>query len=185
MRGKMTGTHFDKYTHLATNEDEVTFIEFELLLWRSSAAFMRWQVDASNCISKFEMTPYDLAIVHIIRLKERPKTVIDIAKLLNRDDLPNISYSIRKLISYGLIRKFKEKANSKIKTKKQASYEITELGIKETDAFQEVKKNILLEKIKELVEGGFDFKPVIKALSIMTGVYDEAGRIATVYQANQ
>jgi predicted MarR family transcription regulator len=179
----MTTTHFDKYTHLATNEDEVTFIEFELLLWRASAAFTRWQVDASNCISKFEMTAYDIAILHIVRLKDRPKTVIDIAKLLNRDDLPNICYSTRKLISYGLIRKFKERANSKIKTKKQASYEVTELGIKETDAFQDIKKDILLEKVKELTDSGFDFKPVIRALSVMTGIYDEAGRYATVYQS--
>lgn len=185
MKEEMTGTYFDKYSHLATNTDEVTFIEFELLLWRSSAAFTRWQVDASKCVSRFEMTAYDIAVVHIVRLKNRPKTIIDIAKLLNRDDLPNISYSIRKLISYGLIRKFKEKATSKIKTKKQASYEITDVGMKETDAFQEIKKNILLEKVKELVESGFDFKPVIRALSVMTGIYDESDRIATVYQTEQ
>jgi len=172
----------DKTTHLATTDLEVTFIEFEILLWRVYAAFARWQTNATNFVSQYDLVAYDIAILHIIRMKARPKTALDIAKLLNRDDLPNILYSIRKLLKYGLIKKAKNSTNSRKSVKKQLMFEISETGIKETDEFLKIKKEILIEKVNELAKDGFDFKPTIRALTIMTGIYDEADRLATTYQ---
>ena len=42
-------------------------------------------------------------MLHIIRMNDRPKTIKDLARLTNRDDVPNIQYSLRKLIGAALV----------------------------------------------------------------------------------
>ena len=43
------------------------------------------------------------ALLHIIRMNDRPKTMKDLARLTNRDDMPNMQYSLRKLMGAGLV----------------------------------------------------------------------------------
>ena len=42
-------------------------------------------------------------ILHIIRMHNRPKNSITIARMMNRDDLANLQYSLRKLEAAGLV----------------------------------------------------------------------------------
>ena len=61
-------------------------------------------------------------ILHIIRLHDRPKSATMIANLLNRDDIQNVQYSLRKLLGYQLVSKSRA-AKSNVH-----SYQITDQG---------------------------------------------------------
>src|SRR5947207_1990398 len=95
----------DKTWHLAENEAEIKVTEFELQLWRVFYGFLRWQEKCENIANGTDLTGNELAILHVVRMKNRPKAINDIMRLLNRDDTFNIHYSIRKLIKMGLIKK--------------------------------------------------------------------------------
>ena len=93
----------DNRWHLARNAREITVTELEFSLIRATSAFDRWQAECLAAVAHQQLGSTDNAILHVIRLKERPKTTTEIARLLNRDDVANLQYSIRKLQDAGLI----------------------------------------------------------------------------------
>ncbi len=171
------GEKFTAVWHLAENEQELKLTNFEFLLWRVFYGFMRWQEDCQSCIDENnELNAYDLSILHIIRMNERPKNVYELGSLLNRNDVPNIQYSIRKLLKLGFVEKYKGGP------KKSLAYQITEKGIENTNAYIEARKNILINALKNEFEE-LDLAYTTKALTTIKGIYDEAGRIAASYRS--
>ncbi len=171
----MESNEFERW-HLAKSDQEAKLTEFEFSLWRVFYAFTRWQEDCQNCIDEDnELNAYDLSILHVLRMNDRPKNVYKLSILLNRNDIPNIQYSIRKLLKIGLI----EKCTSD--TKKSLAYQITEKGINNTDAYTAARKNILINMIKNEFQD-LDFIEMSKMLTTLKGIYDEAGRVAASYK---
>lgn len=167
-------TDLDRTWHLAQTEEELKMTEFELLLWRVFYGFLRWQEDCEDAANNTSLTGNELAVLHIIRMKDRPKTIYEIGRLLNRDDTFNIQYSIRKLDKMGLIKR------AKLDNKKVNAYEITPEGIKNTDQYTEARRKILIDMfVKDL---DLDFEKVSKSLANLKGIYDEAARVATSYK---
>ena len=166
----------DRKWHLAETEDDIKITEFELLLWRVFYGFLRWQEDCESCVNESDLTGNDLAILHIIRIRDRHKTLYEIGRLLNREDHYNIQYSLRKLEKLGFIRKAKLNNN-----KKTVTYEITEKGIKDTDAYTAARRAILLEMFKK--EKGLKLEETTETLSKIKVIYDEAGRMAASYKS--
>lgn len=166
----------DKKWHLAETENEIKVTEFELLLWRVFYGFLRWQEDCESCVSESDITGNDLAILHIIRMRNRHKTLYEIGRLLNREDHYNIQYSLRKLEKLGLIKKAKLSGN-----KKTVTFEITEKGLKDTDAYTIARRSILLEMLKK--EKGLKLEETTETLSKIKAIYDEAGRMAASYKS--
>jgi predicted MarR family transcription regulator len=165
----------NKQWHLAENEDEMLITEFELYLWRVFYGFLRWQEDCENCINSFHLTGEDLAILHIIRMKDRPKTFTEIGRLMNREDYHNIKYSIRKLEKLKLIKSVKS-AN-----KKTLEYQATEAGKKDTNAYTKIRREVLIETFKNK---GINLAQAIETLNEMKFIYDEASRTASLYRSN-
>ena len=95
----------DKTWHLAKTEEETRLTDFEFHLWRVFYGFMRWQEGCEKVANQTDLTGSELSILHIIRMKDRPKTLNELMRLLNRDDNFNINYSLKKLIKNGLIQK--------------------------------------------------------------------------------
>src|SRR5579872_7614860 len=95
----------DKHWHLATDEFEVGVTELEFAVFRVSAAFERWQADCLGCCLGQSYSGTDTALLHVIRMHERPKSISELARLLKRDDVANIQYGTRKLLKAGLIEK--------------------------------------------------------------------------------
>lgn len=173
----------DKMWHLAANEDEVLLTDFELSLWRVFNGFIRWAEDCNRCVSDYDLDGFELAVFHVVRIKDRPKTVYEVGRLLNQEDISSIQYVIRKLLDKGLIEKVKIKGKTSPNTSgpKFINYQVTETGKKIIDDYVQVRKDILVNMIK-----GFDefnrLEEVAKILSRMIGIYDECGRIAATYR---
>ncbi len=167
----------DKTWHLAKNEQEVKVTEFEFQLWRVFHGFTRWQEDCQKYVFEETLSANELALLHIIRMNERPKTIYDLSRLLNRDDPNNIQYGITKLIKLNLIEKAKTE-----RSKKAISYQVTEYGIKHTEVYCEARSSILIELFNK---SDMDIESATKILQQMHALYDEASRIAASYKKSK
>ncbi len=168
----------DKTWHLANTEEETKLTDFEFHLWRVFYGFMRWQEGCEKVANQTDLTGSELSILHIIRMKDRPKTLNELMRLLNRDDNFNITYSLKKLIKNGLIKKIASDKNNK----KTFSYEITKQGIKNTDAYTALRKNVLIELFAKKRELNLD--KLSSTLSELIALYEEADRTVLSYMGS-
>jgi predicted MarR family transcription regulator len=76
----------DKKWHLAENEKESELSDFELQLWRVFNGFLTWQEQCEQSANADDLKAYDLAVLHIIKMQDRPKTIPELCRLLNRED---------------------------------------------------------------------------------------------------
>lgn len=171
----MMSDTINKQWHLASSQEEILLTEFELYLWRTFYGFLRWQEDCENSINPFNLTGEDLAVLHLIRMKDRPKTIMDVGRLMNREDYHNIKYSVRKLQKFKLIKSIKGV------NKKTIEYEATEAGRKDTEAYTKIRKEALVGKFKNK---NIDFAKAIETLNQMKAIYDEASRMVFFYKNN-
>ena len=168
-----------KTWHLAKNEEETKLTDFEFQLWRVFYGFTRWQEGCERVANQTDLTGSELSLLHIIRMKNRPKTISELTRLLNRSGSAfNINYSIQKLIKHGLIRKLLDENN-----KKAFSYEITEEGIKNTDAYTALRQTILIELFKKKKKE-LNLEQFTDVLSELIALYEEADRAVLAYYGN-
>lgn len=156
--------------HLANDETEFRVTELEFALMRVIEAFGRWVAAADEMVGLSELKHAEHVILHVIRMQNRPKSGATIARLLNRDDLPNIQYSLRKLEGSGLIDKNKE-----VRTKNY-SYSITKLGEEFTNEYSKLRTEILIRKFRSLSDFDERVEDATELLSIITGIYEESAR---------
>ena len=166
----------DRTSHLALDPAGVVVTEFEFAVWRFSAAFVRWQGDCMACATPSGLSGQDAAILHVIRMRDMPKTLSEIGRLLNRDDVANIQYSLKKLLTAGLI----EKADAS--SKKQTSYTVSAAGADVTAAYSEHRRTILLAMIAQVQDKVPDITEATRTLDLLIGIYDQASRIAATYR---
>jgi predicted MarR family transcription regulator len=169
-------TVLDKHWHLAENDYEVDLTELEFSLLRVSAAFERWRSDCMACCLDRAFSGADAAVLHVIRMHDRPKSISEIARLLNRDDLSNLQYGIRKLVKAGVI----EKAGDS-DSKKGVTYAVTELGCTITDKFTQFRRELLISLTKSM-STDISFVDVARVLNLMSGIYDQASCIAAAHR---
>jgi len=79
-------------------------------------------------------------------MKDKAKTISELARFLNRDDLANIQYSLRKLQKAGLIEKHGRSKRRGIR------YRVTEKGKQVTGVFVEMRARLLIEMMPSFEE---------------------------------
>jgi len=168
---------FDKHWHLAQNEQEVIFTELEFSLLRISAAFERWQKDCLACCIDGGLSGTDNSVLQIIRMHERPKRISGVARHLNRDDLSNLQYSLRKLTKAGLI----ERAGRK-DSKRSAAYRVTDEGKRVSELFAQFRRELLLSLTDSVKNFDVDVSIASKILNIISGLYDHASAVAASHR---
>ncbi|WP_338525395.1 winged helix DNA-binding protein [Pseudomonas batumici] len=166
----------DKTWHLAVTEEEVDWAECELQLWRAFNAFKRWQLECEKMVNDSTLSIDELTVLHVIRMNDRPKTIAEVGRLLNRPDHFNINYSITKLSERGLVRKYQPLKN------KQVQLSVTEEGRRNTDQYAEARKNILFGEFSREISG-INLKGLVLGLRQIKGVYEEAHRAASIYKS--
>jgi predicted MarR family transcription regulator len=163
---------FYRTWHLAKSDMEYKVTEFEWSLIRFFETFSRW-VLANGMVTitaDVDLKYQEHFILHVIRMQDRPKNSATIARLMNRDDIPNIQYSLRKLETAGLIEKQREN-NSKT-----YAYNASELGVKLTDEYYKVRHELLLKRLEEINDVEEKFERGARFMSLLTGIYEEAAR---------
>lgn len=161
--------------HLARSSHEAISTEYEWSVLRYQQAFERWITQLADISGLAELSYTEIVIMHVIRMQNRPKTAASIARQLNRDDIPNIQYCLRKLVKMGLCRKIQE---SGIKT---SAYEVTEKGNTLTDNYAELRREILTNQTKSIDRVDEKLREATQLISLLTGLYDEASRISASY----
>jgi predicted MarR family transcription regulator len=161
--------------HLARTSHEAISTEYEWSILRYQQAFERWITQLADISGLAELSYTEIVIMHVIRMQNRPKTAASIARQLNRDDIPNIQYCLRKLVKMGLCRKTQE---SGIKT---STYEVTEKGNTLTDSYAELRREILTNQTKSIDRVDEKLREATQLISLLTGLYDEASRISASY----
>lgn len=166
----------DRHWHLATDALEVGVTEVEFAIFRTAAAFERWQADCLGCCVAQPYSGTETAVLHVVRMHERPKSISEICRLLKRDDLANIQYGIRKLLKAGLIAKA-DKAGSK----RDVTYVVSAAGRDVTDRYAAFRRELLISMTRSSA-AGIDFEAVARSLNLMSALYDQASCIAATHR---
>src|SRR3990167_4266280 len=176
-RGKTMSAILDKSWHLSQEPEEAKVTAFEFQLWRVFYGFLKWQEDCQQCVANETLSGYELALLHLVRMNEQPKTIYELSRLLNRDDPNNIQYGLGKLIKLGLIKKVKAES-----LKKALAYQITVKGKQNTDAYRNARCDILIKLFKNHGFEKLKIEEMTQILMTMKGIYDEACRLAASYK---
>jgi len=156
--------------HLASNELEYKVTEFEWSIIRCYEAFTRWLATANSVVVEGDLKSSEFLILQVIRMLDRPRNGVTIARMINRDDVANVQYSLRKLESYGLIKKTKESGS------KVHAFDVTEKGKKACEEFSIIRRELLIESIKGLEDLSDKVGNATHFLSFLTGIYEEVSR---------
>ena len=124
--------------HLAETPPEERLTELEFSLERVMRAFYRWKSECLAAVSDGTFTGDDAAVLNVIRYREQPKGLSEIAGLLNRADTANIQYALRKLLRAGLI----EKTNAA--SRRATGYRVTASGRGVTDRYAALRAELLV-----------------------------------------
>lgn len=177
-RGAGSGRGLNRRWHLAETPVEVDTTELEFALMRTFEGFGRWQSECLAAVCDHAATGPENAMLHIIRMHDRPKTIKDLARMTNRDDVPNIQYSLRKLIGAGLVvRRGSGRAG--------VTYEVTEEGRRVCEDYGAVRRRMLIGAVENLPGFAERLAEATRALNILTGIYEEAARVVATHRSSR
>jgi predicted MarR family transcription regulator len=165
--------------HLARNPQEILVTEFEFALLRIAAAFERWQSECFGSVADQRLGPTCNVILHVVRLKDRPKTQAEIARLLSRDDIANVQYSMRKLQQAGLI----ERAPGG--RRKSVAYRVTRRGRRVSEAYAQLRAKSLMATVSTLERWDERFAATQASLDLMRAVYEQAALMLATHRGAQ
>lgn len=161
--------------HLSTNAAERATTEIEFALMRAFEGFGRWQSECLASVCDLAATGPENALLHLIRMNDRPKTMRDLARLTNRDDVPNMQYSLRKLIKAGLV--LRQGAG-----RSGVSYVVTDAGRRVTDDYAAVRRRLLIAAIDQVPGLAERLSEAARSLNLLGGIYAEVALVATTHR---
>ncbi len=162
--------------YLSRNERETAITEFEFSLMRIAAAYDRWIAECLATVARKPLGSTCAEVLHLTCLKNRPKTPAEIARLLNRDDVPNVVYSIRKLEDAGLV----ERAPSK--QRKGAAYRVTRRGRKVALDYASLRAEVLMPHVPRLEAGNEPLARAKELMDLIRGIYDQAALVLATHR---
>jgi predicted MarR family transcription regulator len=101
----------------------------------------------------------------------KPRSVSDLSRFTNRDDISNIQYSLRKLAAAGLIEKVPGTAN------RDTRYRPTAAGRALTEAMVSRRRELLINPSTNLKDVEAQLRAATAAMSLLTGLYDHVSRV--------
>lgn len=175
--GKAMESKYYSNWHLAKSNSEFVVTEFEYAMVRMYEAFARWVTTASSVLIDEDIKFSEHMILHVIRMHNRPKNSQTIARMMNRDDVANIQYSLRKLEAADLISKAREKSG------KTFAYTVTEKGRQITEGYADIRSDLLIRAIGTINNIDERIAEMTQLIGVLTGIYEEMGRSAATFSA--
>src|SRR5262245_10224179 len=158
--------------HLARTETERRLSEFEFRLERLAQAYYRWKAACLAAVCDVPLTGDDVAVLNVVRMGDEPKRMSEIGQLLNRVDVPNLQYAMRKLVRSGLI----ETEGSS--SRKETRYRATRTGHAVTEAYAALRA-ATLPPMLEALEGWADRSEAAGGhLELVASLYAQAAQVA-------
>ena len=157
-----------KSWHLAEDSQDASVTDFEFALMQVYEAYQRYAVALARLVGESDLNFNEVVALHVVRMQERAKDAATIAQLVNREDLPNVLYNLRKLVSLGLV--------EKIKSGTATYFRVTEQGRLETQRYADLRNQVLLGAFARTPNMIQRMAEVEWTLDLMAGMYDSAAR---------
>ena len=145
---------------------------FEYAAWHFGSAFARWRRDCLIAMPANSLGGTEASILHVLHLNGTPKGLSDVARLLHRDDLANLQYGLKKLLSLGFIEKASDGAS-----RRNTTYVPTESGRAIVDAYLQHRRDTLVRLVGSMSGTQEALQQATSILHVMTGLYDQASTI--------
>jgi predicted MarR family transcription regulator len=169
------GETLDRRWHLAQTPAEVDTTELEFALMRTFESFGRWQAQCLASVFDLEASGPENALLHVIRMNDRRKSIKELARLMNRDDIPNIQYTLRKLIAAELV----ERSGS---GRSGVTYAVTAKGKEATDKYAQIRQMLLIAAIEAVPGFSQKLSDATRTLELLAGIYDQVARVAATHR---
>ncbi|MEM8662080.1 MAG: winged helix DNA-binding protein [Pseudomonadota bacterium] len=174
---KSGGDVLHRHWELGRTEHDIALTEFEWSVLRFMNAFERCILQMANMSGQHNLNVQEVLFLHVVSMQKMPQTSASLAHQLNRDDIANIQYTLRKLVSAGLVEKRKE-PQGKIYT-----FSVTEEGMKLVRSYANVRELLLADKTQFIDNVDERLDSSRRFVSLLTGVYDEVARESPTYTA--
>lgn len=181
MSSRNTGTARGRPPHPLNGEpgaarlDERAWAEFEYALWQLGGAFALWQRECLASVTELNLSGTEAAILHVVHMNGVPKGVMEISRLLHRDDLPNLQYGLKKLQQLGLVAK-------RGASRKMMNYEVTEAGRKIVEAFLDQRRKTLFQLLDHVADLPEELRYMTTRMHLLTGIYDQSSDLVRTHQ---
>jgi predicted MarR family transcription regulator len=157
---------------LGRTERERAFLEFEQALICASEAFYRFAGATLGPVGKqHNLTGQENVILQQLMFTSKPRSVSDLSRFSNRDDISNIQYSLRKLSVAGLIEKVPGSTN------RDTRYRPTAAGRDLTEGLVATRRDHLIAPSANITDIEKQLKSATTAMSLLTGLYDHVSRV--------
>jgi predicted MarR family transcription regulator len=140
----------------------------EMALLRVWEAFGLWATELHGSISAIPLSFQDLAILHVVRIRGGVRNLTEVLRFLNRTDVSNLQYSLKKLENAGLVNR------TRGATKREAGYDLTPKGIALTDHYGELRHAMLVRLTRDVVDFDRQMDQAADVLEKLVGMYDQS-----------
>ena len=168
---EMTGAAAEAPADIAPIEQTVN--AFEYAAWHFGSAFARWRRDCLAALpAAAGLGGTEASILHVLHLNGTAKGLSDVARLLHRDDLANLQYGLKKLLSLGFIEKASNGAS-----RRNTTYLPSGSGQAIVDAYLQHRRDTLVRLAASMSGTQDALQQATSILHVMTGLYDQASTI--------
>ncbi|WP_322057162.1 winged helix DNA-binding protein [Paraburkholderia sp. J63] len=162
--------------HLAMDDFGVEITDLEYAVMRLNQSFSRWQSECMAAVTGTTLSGQENALVHVIHMHERPKTIRDLLHMTNRQDVANMQYELRKLIKAGLV----EKSGT---ARTGVYYTTTVEGASVCEEYARLRETVLLKMAEAAAGVQSAAAQATACLEQMERVYESATReVATFHR---
>lgn len=155
-------------SHLVSPRSRQTS-EFEFGMIVAWNAFSRWAVRCMAAAGVPDLTITDVLLLHHVNHRARNKKLADICFVLNYEDTHVVAYSLKKLVTAGLVQA--EKSG------KEVFYSPTVEGEAAVQRYRAVREQCLIDNLDPPMNDALG--EAARMLRTMSGLYDQAARAAT------
>jgi predicted MarR family transcription regulator len=167
--------HLHEHWALGDTHHDIALTEFEWTIMRFFNAFERCVVQMANMEGSSNLNTQEVIILHVVSMQKVPQTSASLSRQLNRDDVANIQYTLRKLSTAGLTEKQKDPRG------KTYTYKMTALGTEHVKQYANFRKVLLSDKTKIIDDIDKKLDDSRRFIGLLTGIYDEVARESPTY----
>lgn len=116
------------------------------------------------------LSAQDCMILHAIRTGTHPKSITEVQHFLNRSDVANVQYSVKKLIKAGLLERAPRDAG------RGTSYRMTHEGERVSGAYMDNRRRLIADLLQGEKTLRQDARTATRLMITLTGLFDHLSR---------
>lgn len=164
-----TEDHGDPFASFSRLSRELSDLEFSLIVL--VFGFSRWVQNCMDATAFRGLSALDVLVLHAVNHRARGRRPSEISSLLNIDDTHLVAYSLKKLVAAELV--------TVARRGRERCYETSAAGDDACLAYRQIREKYLVDGLRDFMSSEVDLGRIGGFMRVMTGLYDQAGRLAT------